>query len=76
MTVGDDALSGVEEYIDERHDFIVTTQTCVKAEGVLVQVFRTGQGTAELSGKSTEAEGWEVSAGDKVRVYKAKVVFE
>lgn len=72
--VGELALRGIEEYIVGPHTFTITTQTKVKANGLMVQhdpLDATGK-----QAKRTGDKGWILKEGDKVIVYKAHVVFE
>jgi hypothetical protein len=74
--VGELALQGTKEYIIGPHTFTITTQENVKANGLMVQLDPSDKDANGKQAKSTGVNGWTLKKGDKVRVYKAYVVFE
>ena len=74
--IGENALNGIDEYIEGPHTFTVTVQEKVRAAGMMVQIKRAGRSDAEKPAKSTGPAGWSVTKGDQVLVYKANTKFE
>lgn len=74
--IGENALNGIEEYIEGPHTFTVTVQEKVRADGMMVQIKRAGKSFPEKPAKRTGQAGWSVKKGDEVLVYRANTRFE
>lgn len=75
MPTGAQALAGKKEYINGLHTFTVTTQTKVFGTGMMVSLFPKGKAEADKTDTVTAEGGWDLTRGDRVKVYNAEVWF-